>query len=260
MEDEEAQILTRWTICGVMFGWVTMLPVLLMQPHEERPRQHLFRQYLLKPCLLLLPIWIIFWILDCIELLCMFQIIHPFYYFAVCHSLIPAVLVWYLFQMQAADEKLVMDQRKSRSIEAQSEILVAIEDPSPVFLKELISMNPVAMVWLGACAAIPIVVSSLLTPYETRRAKLAQGYVNIVYTPLTVLQLVSLSALYQLRFADVPRFYLAGFGLLLSLPCFFVWCLCLVCSARFAKQDLASSSSSDSNPQRRRCRRNRLPS
>ncbi|CAE8588847.1 unnamed protein product, partial [Polarella glacialis] len=50
---------------------------------------------------------------------------------------------------------------------------------------------------------------------------------------------VSLSALYQLRFADVPRFYLAGFGLLLSLPCFFVWCLCLVCSARFAKQDLS---------------------
>ncbi|CAE7550364.1 unnamed protein product [Symbiodinium sp. CCMP2592] len=36
MEDEEAQILMRWTVCGIMFGWVTLLPVLLMQPHEER--------------------------------------------------------------------------------------------------------------------------------------------------------------------------------------------------------------------------------
>ncbi|CAJ1375065.1 unnamed protein product [Effrenium voratum] len=238
MEDEEPQILTRWTICGLMFGWVTLLPVLLMQPHEERPRQQLFRQFLLKPCLLILPVWLLLWILDCVQLLFMFQIIHPFYYFMICHSFMPAILAWYLFTMQAADERVVLDQRRSRRIEA-GDVPVVIEDPVPVLLKELIAINPIAMVGLGACASIPIVLCSLFTAFETRRLRQAQSYVNLIYGLLTVLQLVSMYVLYHLRFAQLPEMYLASVYFLVSLPCFAVWCTCLVCANHFAKKDLS---------------------
>ncbi|CAE7683634.1 unnamed protein product [Symbiodinium pilosum] len=236
----EAQILMRWTVCGVMFGWVTLLPVLLVQPHEERPRQQLFRQFLLKPCLFLLPLWMLLWLLDCLQLLFMIQLIHPFYYFACCHTLIPAVLVRYLFAMQVADERLVLDQRSSRGLEGRPVTAVpsVVEDPAPVLLKELITLNPVAMLGLGTCASIPIVVCSLFTVFQTERAKHAQGFVNLIYGLLTVFQLASLYLLYHLRFAQLPEMYLAAFYFLVSIPCFAMWCVCLACANHFAKKDL----------------------
>ncbi|CAE7393823.1 unnamed protein product [Symbiodinium microadriaticum] len=245
MEDEEAQILTRWTVCGIMFGWVTLLPVLLMQPHEERPRQQLFRQFLLKPCLFLLPLWMLLWILDCLQLLLMIQIIHPFYYFVFCHTVIPGVLVWYLFAMQATEERIVLDQRRSRraeekdaSCDAAMAPLSVVEDAAPVLLKELITLNPVAMLGLGTCASIPILLCSLFTVFQTRRARHAQGFVNLIYGLLTVFQLASLYLLYHLRFAQLPEMYLAAFYFLISIPCFAVWCVCLACANHFAKKDL----------------------
>ncbi|CAE7248635.1 unnamed protein product [Symbiodinium necroappetens] len=245
-EDEEAQILTRWTVCGIMFGWVTLLPVLLMQPHEERCGAELFRQFLLKPCLFLLPLWMLLWILDCLQLLLMIQILHPFYYFAFCHTVIPGVLVWYLFAMQATEERIVLDQRRSRRAEekdASCDVAImaplsVVEDAAPVLLKELITLNPVAMLGLGTCASIPILLCSLFTVFQTRRARHAQGFVNLIYGLLTVFQLASLYLLYHLRFAQLPEMYLAAFYFLISIPCFAVWCVCLACANHFAKKDL----------------------
>ena len=124
-----------------------MLPILPMQPHEPRPRQQLFRRYLLKPCLLVMPIWIALWVLDCIEVS-----LPPrpsaFFYFGICHVIMPAVLVWYLVQAQAAGEALGLEQSRSRREEAGCTVPVVSEDPSPTFLKELIAMNPVALICL----------------------------------------------------------------------------------------------------------------
>ncbi|CAK9028200.1 unnamed protein product [Durusdinium trenchii] len=236
MEDEEPQILTSWAVCSLMFGWVTMLPILLMQPHEERPRQQLFRQFLLKPSFVILPLWLLLWFVDCIQLLFMFQLIHPFYFFLICHSVLPAIMTWHLFTMQVADERIILDQRKSRAVEAGEENV--IEDPQPVFLKELIMINPVALVGLGASASIPILLCSLFTVFETRRLKVAQSYVNVIYGSMTILQLVSMYFLYHLRFAQLPEMYLAGFYFLLSIPCFAVWCICILCAGQYAKKDL----------------------
>jgi len=239
LEDEEPQILMRWTVCGLVFGWVTMLPVLLMQPHEERPRQQLFRQYLLKPCLLMMPVSILFWLVDSLEVLFGFELIRPLYYFAICHMIFPAVLIYYLMRMQAADEKLVLEQRKARLEEAGCTVPVVVEDPAPMLLRELVMVNPVALVWLSGCAAIPLVIASLLTPMETARGKLAQGYVNLVYGPCVFLQVAFGYIIYNLRFVALPRFYLEGIGLLLSLPCFVVWSICLFCASYYGRKDAA---------------------
>lgn len=241
-EDEEPQILMRWLVCSVLFGWVTILPVLFMQPHEERPRQQLFRQYLLKPCVFIIPIWILAWLLDCVEVLLEVKIIHPFYYFTFVHMVLPAVLVWYLMQLQLADERLVIDQRRARQAELAKDSLksppVIIEDSAPTLLKEFIGVNPVALVWLGFAASIPIVACSLLTPMTTARARLAQGYLHLVYGLMIPLQLAFTYFVYHVRFIDLPKFYLAGVGLLLSVPCFLVWCFCLMCASRYGRQDM----------------------
>merc|ERR1719464_979688 len=116
-----------------------MVPVLLMQPQAERPRQQLFRQHLLKPSILIMPFWVFFWVLDCIQLLFQYEIIHPLYYFGLCHMLFPGVLVWYIMQMQLADQELVLEQRKTRQAEAGSIVPLVVEDPAPTLLRELIS-------------------------------------------------------------------------------------------------------------------------
>jgi len=243
-EDEEPEILTRWLVCSILFGWVTVLPVLLMQPHEERPRQRLFREYLLKPCMFIMPIWCMAWVLDCAEVMLQVPLMRPFLYFTIIHMLLPAVLVWFLMKLQVADEQLVLDQRKSREAELQKETpasslqCVAVEDPTPTFLKELIMVNPVALVWLGTVAAVPIVISSMLTRTATERARLAQGYVNVIYGPLIALQLAFIYVLRGVKFLDMPKLYLIGFGLLLSIPCFLIWCFCLMCSSRYGRQDM----------------------
>lgn len=239
MEDEEPQILLRWLVCSTIFGWVTLLPVLLMQPHEERPRQQLFRQYLMKPCVIILPLWMIMWLADCVQLIIEVRLIHPFYYFVGVHMIMSAGIVWYLFQLQAADERIVLEQRSAREAEATLKQPMVVEDPCPTLLKEFITMNPVALVWLGACVSIPIVAFSLLTPMATARSRMAQGYLNIVYAPCVFLQVAFMYLLFHVSFIDLPKLYLAGFGLLLSLPCFFIWCLCLVCASRYGRQDMA---------------------
>jgi len=238
-EDEEPQILIRWVICSLICGWVTMVPVLLMQPQVERPRQQLFRQHLLKPCILVMPFWVFLWLLDCIQLLFQYEIIHPLYYFSLCHMVFPGVLVWYVMQMQLADQELVLEQRKTRQAEAGSGAPMVVEDPTPTLLRELISINPVALVCLGSSISIPLIVISLLTPMKTERSRLAQGYVNIIYAPMMFLQVAFFWLLCQVRFVDLPRLYLAVFFLMLSVPCFALWCICLVCASRYGRQDVA---------------------
>jgi len=242
-EDEEPQILMRWLVCSLLFGWVTWLPVIFMQPHEERPRQHLFRQYLLKPGVLIMPFWILLWLLDSIGILIVRKIVSPFFYLFLVHMIFPAVMVWYLFQLQAADEKLIMEQRANRQAEAEragGELQpVAVEDASPTLLKEFITVNPVALVWLGSVASLGILASSMLTPMKTERGKLAQGFVHMIYGPLAFFQITFAQMIYWTEFLDVPRLYMTFFMLLLSIPCFMLWCCCLMCATRYGRQDMA---------------------
>jgi len=238
-EDEEPQILTRWVMCSLICGWVTMVPVLLMQPQVERPRQQLFRQHLLKPCILVMPFWVFFWFLDCLQLLFQYELIHPFYYFGFCHMIFPGVLVWYIMQMHLADQELVLEQRQSRQAEVGSSVPMVVEDPAPTLLRELISINPVALMFLGSSISIPLTVVSLLTPMKTERGRLAQGYVNVIYAPLMFMQVAFFWMLWQVRFVDLPRAYFAVFFLMLSVPCMAMWCICLVCASRYGRQDVA---------------------
>merc|ERR1712151_1241776 len=60
-----------------------------------------------------------------------------------------------------------------------------------------------------------------------------------IYGPLISLQLSFGYILYHMRFIDLPKFYLVAFGLLLSVPCFIIWCFCLVCASRYGRQDFA---------------------
>jgi hypothetical protein len=46
---------------------------------------------------------------------------------------------------------------------------------------------------------------SKLNGRNARRLKQAQSFVNMIYGPLTVLQLVSMYILYHLRFAQLPE-------------------------------------------------------
>lgn len=239
LEDEEPQILMRWTVCSLLVGWVTLVPVLLMHPHEERPRQKLFRKHLLRPCLVALPLWILLWVLDCAQLLLAVQLVHPFYYLGTCHIAIPAVLFWFIMQMQAADEKLVLDQRRNREAEAGSALPIAVEDPVPTILKELVTTNPVGLVLIGACAAGPIVLITKLTPLVTERGRLAQQYIYTVFGPLVFLQLMFLALLWQLNFTALPKIYLALLGMLFSMPFLVLWCTCFVCTSRYSRQDMA---------------------
>eukprot|EP00929_Paragymnodinium_shiwhaense_P003575 TRINITY_DN104150_c0_g1_i1.p1 TRINITY_DN104150_c0_g1~~TRINITY_DN104150_c0_g1_i1.p1 ORF type:complete len:714 (+),score=163.09 TRINITY_DN104150_c0_g1_i1:130-2271(+) len=237
LEDEEPQILTRWTVCGILFTWVTLLPVLLMRPNDERPRQQLFRRFLLRPCMYAFPVSIAFWVLDCAEILFTVKIVHPFWYFTICHMLIPGIIVWRLFRLQAADEQLVLEQRRSRESEAGCALPMVVEDPVPTFLKELITVNPVALMWLGCTASLPILVSSLFNPLTTQRGKMAQGYVHVTYGPLVLLQAGFLYLLWNMRFLDLPKLYMAGFTLVISLQGLILWCICVACSSRYSRQD-----------------------
>merc|ERR1740117_2370601 len=155
--------------------------------------------------------------------------------------IIPGILVFFLIQMQAADERLVLEQRASRLKDCSVPGAVSalcVEDPSPTLLKEMIMMNPVALVWLGASVSIPLLVASLATPLQTERGRMAQGYVHLIYGPMVFLQLGFAYVIYHVRFVDLPKLYLAGLGVLLTVPCFVVWCLCLVCASRYGRKDL----------------------
>ena len=46
LEDEDQIMMYRWCICAMVFGWVTLIAINVVHPHEERPRQKLFRSHL----------------------------------------------------------------------------------------------------------------------------------------------------------------------------------------------------------------------
>ena len=50
-----------------------------------------------------MPFRFVLWVLDRIEVLRAVRILRPFFCYGICHVIMPAVLVWYLFRMQAAD-------------------------------------------------------------------------------------------------------------------------------------------------------------
>merc|ERR1719215_2412969 len=55
---------------------------------------------------------------------------------------------------------------------------------------------------------------------------------------MVFLQLAFMYILYHVRFVDLPKFYMFCFGLLLSVPCFVIWCFCLMCASRYGRQDM----------------------
>ncbi|CAK0905259.1 unnamed protein product [Prorocentrum cordatum] len=136
---------------------------------------------------------------------------------------LPSVLVWYLFQMQAADESLVLEQRRSRAAEAPYSVGVAIEDPLPTLLKELLVTNPVVLVVLGCCAAIPILLSNAMVTLKTERGRMAQTHLTLTYLPMVLFQLGFLFVLSTVDFLDLPAFYLTGGVYLVSAPCLLTW-------------------------------------
>merc|ERR1719428_607419 len=115
---------------------------------------------------------------------------------------LPSILVWRMMKMQLADEQLVVEQRETRKVEHTSDFdsVYAHEDPAPVFLRELVMANPVAIVWLGGWAAIPIVVCSMLCPLKTLRGKKTQGFVNLMYFPMVFFQIGMGYLLWHVKF------------------------------------------------------------
>jgi len=67
---------------------------------------------------------------------------------------------------------------------------------------------------------------------------MAQGFLNMVYGPQIFLQLAFMWVLTNVKFVDLPRFYVACFSFLLSVPCFVVWFICLTCASRYGRQDM----------------------
>lgn len=200
---------------------------------------HLFRRFLYKPCLIIMPIWLLFWSLDCLQLMLRHVVIPPYVFLAVCHAALPAVIAWYLMQMQAEDEQLVLSQRKERvDAETGASIAVAVEDPSPTYLKELLTCNPVVITAIGVCAALPIVISSLVTPLTTVRGKLAQSYVYLMFGPLVLLQVIFVGGLILIEFTDLPSMYLTSFTLLFRLPPLVIWCICVCFTWRYSYKDV----------------------
>ena len=49
-----------------------------------------------------MPFRFVLWVLDRIEVLLAVRILRPFFCYGICHVIMPAVLVGYLFRMQAA--------------------------------------------------------------------------------------------------------------------------------------------------------------
>jgi len=239
LEDEEPQILMRWTACSLLFGWVTMLPVLLMHPHEERPRQKLFREFLLKPSLFVLSLWMFLWFVDCLEIIFIAEILPPFAYFSFCHMVLPSILLKFLCNMQVEDERLILEQRKNRAAEAATAMPFCCEDAPPTFFKELLVMNPLSMVLVGANLAAQICLAAVFMPLQTSRGQLAAKHLKIVYGPLILLQLEYLRLLSQTAFMDLPQMYADAVTMMFFWPCLLVWCTCFLCAARYGRHDLA---------------------
>merc|ERR1711972_1202995 len=74
-------------------------------------------------------------------------------------------------------------------------------------------------------------------PLQTERGMLASRYVQVMYAPLMPLQIFFGYLLWNLTFMDLPAFYLGGFGLLISMPCFVFWCCCAVVASRYGRSD-----------------------
>lgn len=95
MEDEDMVLMFRWVICSMAFGWVTLIAIILVNPHEERPRQQLFHKHLQKIALyFVLPIWFVLWLLDAVQIAFHVAFYKPWVYFLTTHMLVAAVVVF----------------------------------------------------------------------------------------------------------------------------------------------------------------------
>lgn len=240
LEDEVPLMPVQWTLCSLLLGWITLLPVLFMHPHEERPRQQIFRQYLLKSSILVTLIWLIFLILGLVGEIFNFQLISPFLHMIVCQMVLPAILVRCIFKMQKVDEQLVLHARETRRAEAKSSdtMPMCAEDPSPVFLKELIVMNPLALSLIGVYVSIPILVYSFLNPLATERGKMVQGHLHVLYIPLAFLQGIIICSVYDADFNNLIEYYSACLLCIFSIPSLMMWSLFAVFTWRHNGHDV----------------------
>eukprot|EP00397_Hematodinium_sp_SG-2012_P016693 GEMP01017040.1.p1 GENE.GEMP01017040.1~~GEMP01017040.1.p1 ORF type:complete len:654 (+),score=102.73 GEMP01017040.1:55-2016(+) len=247
LEDEEPQMLLRWVLCSFTLGWVSLLPVVFLEPHEERPRQTQFQNIFGTAGKIILPIWIVMWIVDSVSIMLHIQLIPPFFYYIIVHMVLAGIVVILGMKLQFQDTEHVCDQRRVRRDEveaagdAENNVKIrpfVTEDPPPTLLRELLICNPIAVVFMGCLVAIPIVIGTLFYPLNTERGKLAQTYVCMTFGSLCILQLATIGLLWQLTLDIVPTVYLAGFAALVWYPCFIAYCICLLCSGHYAKRDL----------------------
>jgi len=246
LEDEEPQMMLRWLICSFAFGWVSLLPVMLVDPHPLRPRQRLFREVMLPACCLIIPIWVGLWVLDVVSILLHKEFIPVFWYYVGLHMGLAGLIVFLAMRLQQKDLEIVDGQREQRRkevAEGDGEKSAKVrdficEDAPPTLLRELLISNPVAIVFIGSLVAFPLFISQILFPLKSARGKLAQTYICISFGILSVLQGATVWFLWQITFENLPRLYLAGFGVLIWYPFFIGYCCCLVFSGHYAKRDL----------------------
>jgi len=99
-------------------------------------------------------------------------------------------------------------------------------------------MNPIALILTGTFAAFPIMIMSCLNPMQTERGKLAQGYLHMVYLPLTLLQILFIVVSYHVTFLSLPHFYITSARHLISVPCLMLWCVLLFVGSRYGHSDV----------------------
>ncbi|CAD7953620.1 unnamed protein product [Amoebophrya sp. A120] len=129
-EDEDLVTLSRWIICGMIFGWITLIPTLLIKPHFFKRRQQLFREVFLNAGgaassgfnlfvnnwkNFILPLWLFLWVVDGIEIMAHVRLLGPpFVYFLSTHVVLASVVVVLGMRLQQKDEELVLEQRRIR--------------------------------------------------------------------------------------------------------------------------------------------------
>ena len=108
----------------------------------------------------------------------------------------PAVLVWYLFQTQAAGEALCLEQCRSRRggrLHRPRRQRGSLADlPQGAHCDKSLGVDLPRRLCLG-----PLLAASLLTPLLAQRGKMAQGYGSIIYAPRVFLQVALVRIIYQ---------------------------------------------------------------
>eukprot|EP00811_Abedinium_folium_P006038 NODE_15555_length_1044_cov_2.837514.p3 GENE.NODE_15555_length_1044_cov_2.837514~~NODE_15555_length_1044_cov_2.837514.p3 ORF type:complete len:155 (+),score=37.10 NODE_15555_length_1044_cov_2.837514:158-622(+) len=96
-----------------------------------------------------------------------------------------------------------------------------------------------ALLCVGAVAALPIAVCTYRLELKTDRARLARNAVLLIYCSQVPVQAMCMYFLLGVRFVDLPSTYITGIAVVFSIPVLTLSCLCLCCAAMYGQRDLA---------------------